>query len=115
MTLNATTVSTTARDGMTALSGEPWSTAPRLSLIITPQSDVGGWTPSPRKDRAAKSSRAYPKLSGDWASTVGETLGRTRRAAMCAPLKPWTVYADTYGRALADCTSPRSRRATNGV
>ena len=81
------------------------------SLIIAPQSAVGGCTPRPRNDSAASSASTYPKFSVDCAPTIGVTFGSTRRSAIHPPENPCTRYAATYGRAaLGSDERPRESR-----
>src|SRR5262249_13801229 len=66
-TLKATTVNTMATPAARDSYGYPLSSAESPSDTIRPHSAVGGWTPSPMNEIAARSSSAYPNVMVAWA------------------------------------------------
>ena len=86
MMLTATTATMTATAGASAGRKAPARMPDCASLIMAPQSGVGGCTPSPRNESPASSASTYPKFNVDCAPTIGVTFGSTRRNAIHGPL-----------------------------
>src|SRR5262249_55530090 len=74
--LNATIVRPSAVPGTRSGHGER-NTCWRASRIISPQSAVGGWTPSPRNDRLAPARIANPTRIVASTTTGASTFGST--------------------------------------
>src|SRR5215208_8078218 len=87
----------------------------RASLTITPQSGVGGVTPSPRKLSPASAKIAYPTRVVP-STTIGrQQLGRISRTMIATDDSPRNFAASTYSRFLTDSTALRTTRPLYGA
>ena len=87
----------------------------RFSLIIRPQSDVGGWRPKPRKLTAAM--RPIEKVMRRPSSTSSGlvTFGSSSPSMIRERFSPTASAALTKSRSTTSCAAPRITRATRGT
>src|SRR5947207_4546722 len=103
-----------ATTGMTTPHG--WIVkACRFSLIISPQSALGGWSPKPRKLRPAISPIEYVRRRLASTSRVLVMFGRTSLMRILARGAPIASAAWTKSRSTTSSEAPRVTRATRGI
>jgi hypothetical protein len=83
----------------------------RPSWIMPPHDGVGGWIPSPRKDRVASSTIARASSSVATTIKVDVTFGRMWRMSTRGTDPPRARIALTKSRWRSDSTWDRSTRA----
>ncbi len=88
---------------------------PRASLSMVPHEGAGGWTPRPRKDRAASIMIAVERLKVAWTVMGAVTLGKICLTMMCRSPDPRARAACTYSRCFTESTLPRTTREKIGI
>jgi len=74
---------------------KPRRTLSNPLFTMSPRSAVGGWTPRPRKDTAARSITAKPSADTACATMSGRRLGSSWRPTMEVAFWPCSQAADT--------------------
>ncbi len=80
-----------------------------------PQDAAGGWTPSPRKDRAASIMMAVDRLNVACTITGASALGRMARSMIRPSCAPRAREASTNSFCLTDSAVPRTTREKIGM
>ena len=108
--LRASTITKIATPGSSTTCGLRITNCRPVASML-PQSAVGGWVPSPRKDSPAVV-RILAPTSRLKATTTGESrCGTTWRARISRSGLPSARAASTNSRSRTESTTPRTRRA----
>ncbi len=91
------------------------SSPERFSLIISAQSDDGGWSPRPRKFTDATRMIEYVKRSPMSAIIAGRTFGSSSRRTIAPVRSPRAIAASTKPRTDCSAVAVRTMRATRGA
>src|SRR6478735_4730542 len=82
---------------------------------MTPQLDVGGFTPRPRNERPASAPIAYPNASAAWTMTGDTTFGNTCLRSMRLSETPTDLAASTNVSSRTASTCDRMTRTSPGT
>ncbi len=80
-----------------------------------PQEELGGWTPAPRKERAASSSMLLAMLRAKKTMIVDSRFGSSSPNITRSGPAPCATAASTNSFSRSASTSPRIGRAMYGV